>query len=450
MSIEENHTHFQSLLEQAYKEFLPSESNPMLLQRLREKAWLHFQNLKLPSKKGEAYRNFKLRSLFNSPIALAQEANALSADLLFPHLYPSCQNSCLVFINGYFSPSLSRLEAVDEEAFIYPLDEGIASYSALLTNHWNKSLKEESDPFAALNGALHQRGAFVYLPRKKVLEAPVQILNVFVCQEAMQMFMPRLHIFAGAESSAQFIQTSLFLDEHHRPSALVPAPFVNRSVELTLEEGARVDYVQNLSQKPAEGWHFDALRASLKRDSRLQTVCVADGGGILRCDYRVVLAGENAEALLNGVAMLSKKDEAHTHVLLEHQAPHCRSFQLFKNVLKEMSRASFEGKIHVHQAAQKTEAFQLNNNLLLGDHAYAYSKPNLEIFADDVKASHGATVGQLDEEQLFYMQARGLSSSLAKNLLIFGFCDQVIQKLSIPFLRDRMSHQFRDFLNGDG
>ena len=144
--------------------------------------------------------------------------------------------------------------------------------------------------------------------------------------------------------------------------------------------------------------------------------------------------------------MLSDKREAHTHIFMEHQAPFCRSYQLFKSVLNDFSRSSFEGKIMVSQAAQKTEAFQLNHNLFLNDHAHADSKPNLEIFADDVKASHGATVGQLDADQLFYMKTRGFSDEEAKNLLVYGFCEQVIEMIPLPSLREEISAKARHYL----
>ncbi len=166
----------------------------------------------------------------------------------------------------------------------------------------------------------------------------------------------------------------------------------------------------------------------------------------VRTDYHVILAGENAEALLNGVWMLADKREAHIHIFIDHQAPQCRSYQLFKGVLNDFSRSSFEGKIMVRQAAQKTEAFQLNNNLLLNDHAHADSKPNLEIFADDVKASHGATVGQLDIEQLFYMKTRGFPEEEAKNLLIYGFAEQVIQMIPLESLRNSISERVARYI----
>jgi Fe-S cluster assembly protein SufD len=150
-----------------------------------------------------------------------------------------------------------------------------------------------------------------------------------------------------------------------------------------------------------------------------------------RHDYRVAMSGENSEALLHGLLTLKDRREAHNNILIDHQAPHCRSNQLFKGVLSDVSRSSFEGKILVRQEAQKTEAFQLNNNLLLSERANADSKPNLEIFADDVKASHGATIGQLNAEHLFYLKTRGLRDIEAKKLLVNGFCREILDLIPI-------------------
>ena len=155
---------------------------------------------------------------------------------------------------------------------------------------------------------------------------------------------------------------------------------------------------------------------------------MTEGAKTVREDYKIALNGENGEADLNGLWVLKEKNECHVNVMIEHVAPHCRSNQLFKGVLDDFARSSFEGKIWVRKEAQKTDAFQLNNNLLLSDHANADSKPNLEIFADDVKASHGSTMGQVDEEQLFYLKTRGFSKEVAEKFLVRAFCQEVLQK----------------------
>jgi Fe-S cluster assembly protein SufD len=243
------------------------------------------------------------------------------------------------------------------------------------------------------------------------------------------LLFPRIHLFAGASSEATLLSSTHTLSGENY--------CCSHTLELTLEENAHISHIQAMSDAPRSAWHFSALRALLKRNSSLKTVSVIQGGATAREDYRIALVGLHAKASLNGVSMLTGKHEAHIQVKLDHQAPSCQSTQLFKNVLKDTARASFEGKILVRQEAQKTEAFQLNQNLLLSPHALANSKPNLEIFADDVKASHGATVGQLDEEQLFYMQARGVSEQVAKNMLVLSFCREVLDLVSISSVRQQ-------------
>jgi Fe-S cluster assembly protein SufD len=407
------------------------------LERVRQKAWQHYLSLGLPSRHNEVYRYIKLRHLFSQRYQLANE-KLLTADQIKPWIYPECRQSVLVFVNGHYMSQLSCLDALPTKVVVSSLQEATQTYGAFLNNHWTKALKDETDSFAALNGALHCKGAFVYLPPKSVIEVPIQILHVVDNDNQLQMLMPRLQVFVGTHSDVRLIST--------QKNLAGTGYFVNQVAELVLDEGAHVHYTQVLCDEHPQAWHLDALRATLKRDSKLTTVCVTEGSMTVRTDYRISLAGENAEALLNGVCMLADKREAHVHVFMDHQAPFCRSYQLFKSVLNDFSRSSFEGKIMVRQVAQKTEAFQLNNNLLLNDHAHADSKPNLEIFADDVKASHGATVGQLDPEQLFYMKTRGFSDEAAKNLLIYGFCEQVIEMIQLPSLREEISARARHYL----
>ena len=425
---------FKSLLENLRMQSILNDP----LEKIRQKSWQHFLSLGLPSRHNEVYRYIKLRHLFSQPYQLAKK-KTLTFDQIKSWIYPECIQSVLVFVNGHFSVELSCLDALPEKVVVSSLEDATQTYGAFLNNHWTKSLKEETDSFASFNGALHQKGAFVYLSPKTVVEAPIQILHIVEHDDQLQLLMPRVHVFVGNHSNVRLISTQKSLTK--------AGYFVNQVTELILDEGAHVHHTQILCDEHPQSWHLDALRATLKRDSSLKTVCVTEGSVTVRTDYKIQLAGENAEALLNGVWMLADKREAHAHVFMDHQAPYCRSYQLFKGVLSDFSRSSFEGKIMVRQAAQKTEAFQLNNNLLLDDHAHADSKPNLEIFADDVKASHGATIGQLDLEQLFYMKTRGLSDQAAKSLLIFGYCEQVVEMITLPSLREEISSRVRQYLN---
>ncbi len=406
------------------------------LERMRDKGWQQFLSLGLPSRQTENYRTIKLRHLFSQSYQLAQE-NTIATESIDGAVYPECRHSLIVLVNGNYSPELSNISALPPKVVISSIQEAMPIYGTLLNNYWAKSLKGESDPFAALNFAMQSRGIFIYVPPKCECHVPIQLLHV-VAAENQSMILPRAQIFLGALANIHLI---------HSQICLTTSPyFINQVTDSILEEGAQLQYSQILCEESPQSWHFDAFRANLKRDSKLETVAVTEGAGTIRHDYRIQLTGENSEVLLNGVNMLCGKKEAHTNISIDHQSPHCRSYQLFKNVLNDFSRSSFEGKILVQQAAQKTEAFQLNNNLILNDHAQADSKPNLEIFADDVKASHGATVGQLDPDQLFYMKTRGLSDAAAKNLLIYGFCEQVIEKIPLASAREMITERVKGLM----
>lgn len=415
-------TDFNNLLESLYGQVATIDS----LADLRAKAWQRFQTLGLPQRKHELFRYINMRRLYESSYASAEPVDLVSS-AIDVHVLPECKESVLVFVNGYFQPSLSRTGSLPEKMILMGLAEAMRKYGALLTNQWVKSVKEEEDPFAALNGACHNEGVFIYLPPKIACQAPLQMLYLTVSGDQSAIVMPRLHVFAGAHSSLKLVAT--------HASSKEQGYCINQLTEMTLEENAHVHLTQINTQSSPNIWHFDALRANLKRDSSLITVSHTNGSMSIRNDYKVVLAGENCHASLNGGWVLSEKREAHCHVFMDHRAPNCTSNQLYKGVLYDSSHSSFDGKIVVRQEAQKTNAFQRNNNIILGNGAIADSSPNLKIYADDVKASHGATVGQLSEEELFYMRTRGLNETSAKQILVAGFCREVIDMLPLVSLR---------------
>lgn len=413
---------FQEMLARLYGEI---EQEPAL-QKIRAKAWDHFLELGLPTRRTESYRYTRLRSLYSRSLSSAK-AQDISKEALQAAIYPECRGSHIVFVNGAFQPQLSQLENLPKKVVLSLLTDATRTFGAFIQNQWARSLKEETDPFSALNAALHSGGCFLYVPPKTIVEAPVQILNVTAADHAL--LQPRLHCFVGSQSQIDLYNTHFHLSGSGN--------ILNQVIDLTIEEEAHVRCIQMALIEQEDAWHMEALRAHLKRNSSLKTVSATLGSATVRQDYHVMLTGENSEADLKGVWMLSQKREAHTHVIVDHQAPFCRSSQLYKGVLNDFSHSSFEGKILVRQAAQKTEAFQANHNLLLSDRAMADSKPNLEIFADDVKASHGATVGQLDKEQLFYMESRGFSEAAAKDILVSGFCKEVLDAIPLPSLAKR-------------
>jgi len=350
----------------------------------RKKGWDRFESIGLPKAKQEAFQYLTKKLQFPK----LAERKSLSMEAV----------KGLVFVDGYFEESFSK---VPNPMVCLPLENAVKSYGLFLQNRYASLLAGERDPFAALNGAFQGRGVFLYIPPK--CKAALHLVQMHTCND---MTSPRLHIYLGRNAELDLTQISQGL-----------SGFSNSAIDFVLDSGAKLSFLDR-----SEG-HFQAIRATLKRDSKLKSVHL---GKMLRHSIQMELAEENSEAELFGLCRLNGDAESHVHVLMEHAAPHTRSRQHFKSVLREKSRFSFEGKIHVRPVAQKTEAYQLNNNLVLSDEASANSKPNLEIFADDVKASHGATVGQLDAEALFYLRSRGLGLEQARDWLIEGFCKEIL------------------------
>ncbi len=328
-----------------------------------------------------------------------------------PEPFPESASSYLVFTDGVFQPQLSQIPS---PLVALPLSSAMKSYGLFLQNRLQRSLKEETDFFALLNGACHPQGLFLYAPPHTNLSSPLHIIHL---TSPNSLSFPRIQLVMGKQANLNIIHTSPSHDHH-------------AFIDCVLDESARASFY-DLSLPSPSSWQTQAFRALLKRDSFLQTFHITTGAETVRTSLKIELAEENSEALVQNLSLLSHESQSHFHSLVEHQAPHCRSRQHIKSILQHQSRSSFEGKIFVRPIAQKTEAYQNSQTLLLSNEATSYSKPNLEIFADDVKASHGATISQPNAEALFYLRSRGLSHQQARALLVQGFCQELLQ--SIPY-----------------
>ncbi|MBN4067181.1 Fe-S cluster assembly protein SufD [Simkania negevensis] len=391
------------------------------MKRLRKKAWDRFNAIGLPTRKQGPYQYVPLRRLYAAellPVTISPPSQAIVDE----HILSECRKSCLVFVNGCYNPSLSNVEALPKKAVILPLSDALRSYGPFLDKRMKESVKEERDSFAMLNAALHDSGLFVYLPPNVVIKDPIQIHHV-VTAESPSIMAPRIHLSLGVHAEARVFSTL-----HHTNNT---NHWINQLFDISLEENAHLHICYNTARTASNLMLFSFMRATIKASSVLSSVSLNSGGSAIREDYHVRLIGSGAQALLHGACMLQGKNQMHTNVLMEHVAPNCSSTQLFKSILRDQTRSSFEGKIYIHKEAQKTDAYQLNANILLSDTAIVDSKPNLEIFADDVKASHGCTIGQLDEEQLFYLLTRGISKEAANKLLLYGFCTDVVEKIPL-------------------
>ncbi len=398
-------THFFASLQEIFSTLSSSS--------LRDKAWDHFLELGLPDKSADAFKYVPLKRLYD--IKLSLKAAAVSKEMIEPHTLPEALESYIVFANGRFCKELSKIPS---KLVILPLQEALKTYGPFLQGRLSKSIKDETDPFAVLNLALQQEGVFCYLPPKQQLENPLQIIHVG--PGASSYHPARLHFFCSRGSQLKTISTIIGDGVHHI------------SMDAALEEEAGFSHVQTSNGEIV----LSDFRATLKSNATLNHLALTTKGLLNRNRLKLTLLGDNASALLQGLWNLSENHQCHTNVFVEHVSPNCHSLQKFKGVLKGHSQSSFEGKIYVHPEAQKTEAYQLNHNLLLSDAAVANAKPNLEIFADDVKASHGATMSEVDEEQLFYLQSRGLTKESARTLLVRGFIQEMLDQIPYASVRD--------------
>ncbi len=395
------------------------DADPFKSARLSSFASL--KKMGLPNKHRENFQYIPLREFYQHGFKTAAMPN-ISLTHFQSAIHPECLHSYLVFVNGILRLDLSDTSNL-KEIVLLNLPEAAKSYGSFLKQRLNTFVTQEKDPFALLNLSLHTGGAFLFVPPKLELKTPIQCIHILTSDEKHPVFAaPRVHLNLGAHASLTWIHSSI---------SLISNAWFNGLLDVSIEEGARLKTI-HLIQPQNDTWHFESLRATLKKDAKLESISVTTGSKTVRQDYSIALAGEGSSASLQGIAMLKNHAQAHAHILMDHQAPNTHSMQLFKGILSDSSRSSFEGKIHVHPEAQKTEAYQLNKHMILDESALAYSKPNLEIFADDVKASHGATVTQIDPTQLFYLKTRGIDEALGKQLLISGFCQEILTQIPYP------------------
>lgn len=400
------------------------------LNQIRSSFWQKLMSTPLPTRKSEQFRYFPLKEFYREKYEEVNMEVFLHPDMLQQAVLPECQNSTIVFVNGKLRLDLSMLTDVHKKMVLLPLDKAMQSYEIFLANRYHKTLAEERNPFVLLNLALSQEGGFIYIPPDVVVEKPIQILHFVSGREGIRAHIhPKWQIFAGSGAKANFISTFHFL----KPGCGV---WINQDIDVVLEDRASVSITSD-QVIPDGHYIFESIRSTQKKASKFSSLLATAGSKAIRQELNCRLQGEEAEVDLSGFWLAHEKRQAHVVATVRHEAPNTRSNQLFKGVLADESVSSFEGKIYVESVAQQTEAYQLNKNLLLGETAKAYMKPNLEIFADDVKASHGATASYLSEEDLFYFQARGIDYKTAAEYLTSSFVKDVIQKVSLGSLSAR-------------
>lgn len=400
-----------------------------------------FQALKqmgMPHVKHEAFKYFKLGGLLNKELVLASKT--IDESWVESEVAKVNAKHVLVTYNGVYLEQYSKLKEIEDELVILTLEQALKDYTSFTETFFKTWIEKEQDPFALLTLALQsQKGCFIYVPKKTQIKEELVLLELSdlnLLEESQVAFSSFVTLIAlGQQAEAKFSKVTASKNQKGCAGSFLG---------YQLDQGAHLKH-NALSDESSE-YHFESIRVQQKKESAFKWVGAQMNPHRLRTSFHASLLEENISCEMFGLLALKDKQQAHIHILMEHLAPHCYSRQLFKHLLNHDSLASFEGKIWIDQKAQKTNAYQLNQNCLLSDDAQSYSKPNLEIFADDVKASHGSTTGQIDAEQLFYLQSRGLSKEFAQSFLLKGFCDEIALEAFEGSLQASMKEKIHSFL----
>lgn len=415
----------------AFREKLGGGVAPWV-ERLCAGAIDRFEQLGFPTTDEEEWKYTNVAPLAKinfAPVLDPQPIN-LDAAALEPFVYKESQRSRLVFVNGVYRADLSSLDALPEGVMVANLsDELRSNEAASVREHLARVADYDTNGFTALNTAFISNGAVLLIPKNVQVESPVHLLFLSVPQATPVVAFPRVLVVAERDSGATLIESYASVQEG--------VYFTNAVVEIVLAEGARLDHYK-LQRESTQAFHIATTAADLSRHSSYNSTTITLGAQLSRHDINVKLDHEGAECWVDGLYMVNTGQHTDTHSLIDHRVPHCTSHQLYKGILDGKSRAVFNGKVFVHKGAQKTDAMQTNKNLLLSNDARVDTKPQLEIFADDVKCAHGATVGQLEEEELFYLASRGLHPDIARNLLTYGFAEEVINKIKIESIKAQL------------
>jgi len=401
----------------------PAASPLDWLNELRAHAVERVGALTVPSTRDEDWRFTDISPLTKLTFQPAQGAQPLNPAALERWIIGEAA-ARLVFVDGIYAPQHSFNHAgITVENFAAGLDRHKAAAQAQLGRH----AAFESNAFAALNTAFLHDGALILVPRGLAAAAPVHLLFIATRKHAANY--PRCLVVAEPGSALTLVEDYVALQDE--------AYFTNAVTEIVLAGDAQLHHVK-VQREGAEAFHIANCAVSLAQSSRYHSVSVALGARISRHNLGVRLAAEGAECSIDGLALIGAKQLADTHTLIDHAQPQCSSRQLHKCIVDGTAHAVFNGNIMVRAGAQRTDSSQSSRNLLLSAKARVDTKPQLEIFADDVKCAHGATVGQLDLDEVFYLKSRGLSDTAARNLLTYAFGAEIIERIPVASLRDRL------------
>jgi Fe-S cluster assembly protein SufD len=420
----------ESRIIETFRQAAPG-TQPQWLSPLRTAAIATFSELGFPTLHDEDWRFTNVAPIAGLPFqpASAVTVNGAQSKKLSEAPFAALPGCRLVFVNGFFAPKLSRMEKIPDGARVASLSAALAKDSALIEKHLGKYARTRDNAFAALNQAFFADGAFISVPTGAEIADPIQLVYISSAKQNGETVQPRNLIVAGANSKATIIESYLSTGD--------AASFTNAVTEIVAGDNAAIEHIK-LQDEAANAFHMATIAGEFGRASNVNVHSFALGAKLSRNNIRTKLAGEGLECILNGLYLTRNEQLADHHMIVEHAQPYCASHEYFNGILDDKSRGVFHGRIYVHPIAQKTDAKQTNKNLLLSDEATADTKPQLEIYADDVKCTHGATVGQLNTESIFYLRARGIPESVARRMLIHAFAGEIVERVKCAPAREEL------------
>ncbi|MBA2339924.1 MAG: Fe-S cluster assembly protein SufD [Pyrinomonadaceae bacterium] len=410
---------------------------PAWVEDLRRRAIEQFEAVGFPVTDVEDYKYTNVAAIARGnfqPTFEAQANGLLDKNALERFTYPESKGSTLAFVNGILAPELSAIENLPDGVVVTELREALGGeYADLVRGYLARGAEASGDDaFTSLNTAFLSSGAFLLFRRNVQVEQPIHLLFLSASTDTAKPIaaFPRVLVIAETGSEATVIEDHTGINDEE-------VYFSSPVVEIYVDDEAQLTHYK-VQRESLGAFHVAQTRAEVGRGSRYDSTSITLGAALARHNINMQLRGEGSESWVDGLYIVGTGQHADTHSLINHRMPHCVSHQSYKGILDGKSRGVFNGRIFVHKGAQQTDAYQSNKNLMLSNDARVDTKPQLEIFADDVKCSHGATVGQLNEEELFYLTSRGLRPELARNLLTYGFAEAIVQKIKVESIKSQL------------
>lgn len=404
-------------------------SQPKWLQPLRQAGITSFAQDGLPTLQHEDWRFTNVAPIGKLNLQPAAEvvANGAESKLIGGSAFAALQGHRLIFVNGRFAAKLSNIKPVSGGARIENISAALTTDAALIEKHLGKYAVTKGNSFAALNQAMFTDGAFIFVPKGVEVAEPVQLIYISSAKKSGEAIQPRNLVIAESGSKVTVVESYISTGD--------VAYLTNAVTEIVAGDNAFVEHVK-VQDEAASAFHIATIAGEFGRTSNVNVHSFALGAKLSRNNIRTKLAGEGLECILNGLYLTKDEQLADHHMIVEHAQPHCASHEYFNGILDDKSKGVFHGRILVQQIAQKTDAKQTNKNLLLSDDATADTKPQLEIYADDVKCTHGATIGRLNRESIFYLRSRGMNEETAKRMLIHAFAGEIIERIKCEPARE--------------